>query len=97
MSPPTTQIIPTTIATYESARIIERPDGFFWQEKTSGREYGPFESLLEAIADMEYIEEPSLESDQSLEDAETEIGMSSWIDPDTGEPAEAGCPHIEEH
>jgi hypothetical protein len=30
---------------------------------------------------------------ESLEEAESEIGMADWIDPETGEPAEDLPPH----
>ena len=71
----------------DQAEVIERPDGFYWQDKPTGKEYGPFPTLLEAEQDMQY------EAD-SLEDAEEEIGISSWIDPETGEPAEGTTPHL---
>ena len=34
---------------------------------------------------------------ETLEEAEDEIGVAGWIDPDTGEPAEEGVPRIEDH
>jgi len=33
-------------------RVVERPDGFYWQEKEGGEEYGPFPTRAEAEADM---------------------------------------------
>ena len=33
----------------------------------------------------------------TLEEAESEIGIANWIDPDTGEPAEESVPRIEDH
>jgi hypothetical protein len=54
----------------------------------TGEEYGPFASLLEAVQDMEYNAESDFEPGESLEEAEDEIGISDWIDPDTGEPGE---------
>jgi hypothetical protein len=81
-------------------RIIERPDGFYWER--DGHEYGPFATLAEAEADMEsggegefdYEYEPEPES---LHEAEAELGISDWIDPDTGAPAEESVPRIEDH
>lgn len=69
-------------------QVIERPDGFYWQESMTGKAYGPFATLLEAQLDMEGQNESGYEEGESLEDAEEEIGISTWIDPDTGEPAE---------
>jgi hypothetical protein len=33
---------------------------------------------------------------ESLQEAESEIGMAEWIDPDTGGPAEDNVPRLEE-
>jgi hypothetical protein len=32
-----------------------------------------------------------------LQEAESEIGVSEWIDPETGGPAEDSVPRIEDH
>jgi hypothetical protein len=82
---------------FDRARVIERPDGFYWQDKDSGEEYGPFPTLLEAAEDMEYNDESDYEPGETLAQAEDELGISDWIDPDTGVPAEAGRPHLEDH
>jgi hypothetical protein len=91
-----TQVIPETPPEYDRTRIIERPDGVYWQDKEGGREYGPFATLLEAVQDMEAGESTS-EPGETLEEAESEIGISDYIDPDTGVPAEDGVPRIEDH
>lgn len=91
------QAIPETPPDYDRTRIIERPDGFYWQAKDGGREYGPFETLVEAVADMQALEEPAIEPGETLAEAEAEIGIADYIDPDTGEPAEEYRPRLEEH
>jgi hypothetical protein len=78
-------------------RIIERPDGFYWESKASGKEYGPYPTLPEAEADALAGEPAELEPGESLPEAESEIGMSEWIDPDTGGPAEDSVPRLEDH
>ncbi len=82
-------------ATLERTRVIERPDGFYWQASGGGREYGPFSSLAEAEMDMEGADldrgAPGL-----LQEAESEIGIADWIDPETGGPAEDSIPHLED-
>ena len=88
--------IPQTSADYDRTRIIERPDGFYWQRRKSGEEFGPFATLIEAVADMENGG-ANLEAGESLEEAESEIGIADWIDPETGQPAEESVPHIEDH
>lgn len=77
--------------------VIERPDGFYWQDHDSGEEYGPFPTLIEATEDMEYNDESDYEPGETLAEAEEELGISDWIDPETGGPAEEGRPHLEEH
>ena len=72
----------------DQARILERPDGFYWQDTVTGQQYGPFATRIEALQDMELQNDNSIEEGESLEDAEEEIGISTWIDPETGEPAE---------
>lgn len=81
-------IIPETPANYDETRIIERPDGFFWQDRETSQTFGPFATLLEAIQDMQYNEESDFEPGESLEEAEAELGIADWIDPDTGLPGE---------
>lgn len=83
-----TERIPVTPADYDQARIIERPDGFFWQDKATDKMFGPFPTLLEAVHDMEYNDETDYEPGETLEEAEAELGISDWIDPDTGLPGE---------
>lgn len=78
----------------DQAHLIERPDGFYWQDTASGKMYGPFPTLLEAMEDMQYQEDSDYEEGESLQEAEAEIGISDWIDPDTGELAEGSSPHL---
>jgi hypothetical protein len=80
--------IPQTSRDYDNTSIVERPDGFYWQEKESDKVFGPFATLLEAIQDMEYNAESDYEPGETLEQAEEEIGISDWIDRETGQPGE---------
>lgn len=91
-----TTTIPIGSRDYDSTRIIERPDGFYWHdENESDKVFGPFPSLLEAIQDMEYNADSDFEPGETLEQAEDEIGISDWIDHETGEPGEES-PHLED-
>ncbi len=74
--------------------LTERPDGFYWQDKSSGKFYGPFPSSTEALLDMQYQEDSDYEEGETLHEAEEEIGISDWIDPDTGELAEGSTLHL---
>ncbi len=92
------QIIPETPPDFDTTRIIERPNGFYWLNQTTAEEYGPFVSLLEAAQDMEYSDiEPAQTLAEDLHEVEAEIGINDWIDPDTGEPAEETFTHLEDH
>ena len=86
---------PVSSEEQELGRIVERPGGFYWQERDGGEEYGPFPTRAEAEADM-LTGENALEPD-ALQEAESELGISEWIDPDTGVPAEGNVPRIEDH
>lgn len=90
-------LIPETPPDFDQTRVIERPDGFYWQSQSDGREYGPFETLLEAIQDMQESDESTFEPGETAEEAKAEIGIADWIDPDTGEPAEEDGTRTEEH
>jgi len=79
------------------ARVVERPGGFYWQNEERTEEYGPFQTLKEAVAAMNSADESGYEPGESLEEAEEELGISKWIDPDTGQPAEDSVPRIEDH
>ena len=79
-------------------RVVKRPDGYYWEAKgIEGR--GPFVTRAEAEADLLAggANTPEFDGEDSLQDAESEIGISNWIDPDTGGPAEDSVPHIEDH
>lgn len=73
-------------------QIKVRPDGYFWQAPDGKQEFGPFESLELALADMEAANEQGLAPGETLQEAEGEIGIADWIDPETGEPAEGQSP-----
>jgi hypothetical protein len=88
--------IPPTPLDDENTSIVERPDGFYWQRKFDGREAGPFATLTEALTDMEYAE-ADIGGEETLAEAEGEIGIADWIDPETGQPAEDSVPHLEDH
>jgi hypothetical protein len=88
------QVIPETSADYDHTRVIERPDGFYWLDEETKEEYGPFATLMEAVTDMEYNADSDYEPAESLHEAEEEIGISDWIDPDTGLPAEESLTHL---
>ena len=81
-------------------RVIERPDGFYWESKQTKELRGPFATRAEAEADMLAGGAGDEELDTvvgGLQEAESELGISEWIDPDTGGPAEDHIPRLEDH
>ena len=88
--------VPPTPSDNDHRRVIERPDGFYWQDILTDKLFGPFPTLLEAIQDMQGQSDSDFEEGESLEEAEAEIGISNWIDPETGEPAEDSSPLSDE-
>ena len=81
-------------------RVIERADGFYWEAKHKGETHGPFATLAEAEADLlsgGAAPEEGEEVPEALHEAESELGINEWIDPDTGGPAEDNVPRIEDH
>ena len=92
-----TQVIPQTSPEYDHTRILERPDGFYWQDKADGRDYGPFATLIEAVMDMQAADESELAPEETVDEAESEIGIAGYRDAESGELAEEERPRLEEH
>ncbi len=69
-------------------QVMSRPDGYYWRTLDGRQEFGPFDSLDLALTDLESADDETLGPGETLQEAEDEIGISDWIDPDTGEPAE---------
>lgn len=74
------------------AQIMSRPDGYYWRAPDSKQEFGPFESRELAMADMQATDEEAPEPGETLQEAESELGIADWIDHETGEPAEGQSP-----
>lgn len=82
----------------QAPRVFKRPDGYYWDAK--GRDpRGPFATRAEAEADLLAggAAAGDFEPEETLREAESELGISEWIDPDTGGPAEDSIPRLEDH
>jgi hypothetical protein len=80
-----------------SEQILTRPDGYYWAAPDGRQEFGPFDSYEGALADMQANDAEAPEPGESLSEAESELGISDWIDPETGEPAEGlSPPHLDQ-
>jgi hypothetical protein len=90
--------IPEPPRDIDKALVIERPDGFYWQSESTGEEYGPFPTRADALADIEFGgATEDVEPDETPEEAEADIGVSGWVDPDTGDLGESWTPRLEDH
>jgi hypothetical protein len=74
------------------APIVGRPDGVYWIAPDGRQEFGPFESVELARADRDRYDERAPEPAETLQEAEADIGIADWIDPETGAPAEGHSP-----
>ena len=86
----------TLIEEDEQTLLVERPDGYYWQNKLTEKLYGPFSTLIEAMEDMQYQEDSDYGEGASLHEVESEIGIAGWVDPDTDELAEDSVHHFSE-
>jgi hypothetical protein len=77
------------VSEVELGELVHRPSGYYWLAADGKQELGPYATMEEALAEMESADvDEDAEPGESLEEAEDEIGIADWIDPDTGEPAE---------
>lgn len=83
--------VPETVGE-PAAQIVARPDGYYWTAAGGKQEFGPFASVEDALAGMRAAEEEAPEPGETLQEAESELGIADWIDPETGEPAEGLSP-----
>ena len=92
-----TRPTPQDTTDFNDSDVIERPDGFYLQDRRTGKEYGPYATFLEAAAGLENNANTELEPGEDLKEAEEELGIADWVDPDTGALAEESVPHLEDH
>ena len=79
------------------AQITARPDGYYWRAPDEKQEIGPFATRDLAMADMQAADEGFPEPGETLQEAESELGISDWVDHDTGELAEGqSVPRLED-
>lgn len=81
----------------DSGALVRHPDGYYWLSGDGRIEVGPYPTAEAALADMHRAEEEDIEPDETLPEAEQALGLSDWVDPDTGELAEATHTRIEDH
>ncbi|MFZ2652428.1 MAG: hypothetical protein WA210_20195 [Burkholderiaceae bacterium] len=88
---------PADLAVPDSGELIQHPDGWYWLADEGNQQFGPFASAADALADMNAASDDLLEPGETLEEAEDELGVAGWVDPETGELAEETHARIEDH
>lgn len=84
---------PTVTNAAERQSIIARPNGYYWAAPDGHQEFGPFNTVELAQANRDAADTDTAPAPgESLQEAESEIGIADWIDPETGEPAEGQSP-----
>lgn len=82
----------------EPGVLVHHPDGWYWLADSGRQQFGPYESAEAAAAAMAAVgEDDGLEPGETLAEAEQELGLADWLDPDTGELAEGTLTRIEDH
>ena len=66
----------------EGSRVAVRPDGYYWVADDGHQEFGPYPTATEALVALRAGIETGLEPDETLEEAEDEVG---YVDPKAGE------------
>jgi hypothetical protein len=74
------------------ASVYERPDGWYWAAPDGHQEFGPFGSRALALTDRDRFDPQGVDEGETVQEAESEIGVADWIDPETGAPAEGQSP-----
>jgi hypothetical protein len=70
----------------ESSRVVARPDGFYWVADDGRAEFGPFPTAEDALVALRTGIDSGLESDQTVAEAEAEIGFVEPADADGDRP-----------
>ncbi|MCU0969067.1 MAG: hypothetical protein MUF03_09650 [Rubrivivax sp.] len=78
--------------------LVRHPDGWYWLGAGGRQQFGPFETAADAEAAMlAAADDEVIEPGETLQEAEQELGIAEWIDPETGAPAEDVHARLEDH
>jgi hypothetical protein len=79
-------------------RVVAHPDGYYWVALDGHQQFGPYATFEAAVAAMDGDADGGLEPGETLPEAESELGIADWVDPESGEPAEQTATHVnDEH
>jgi hypothetical protein len=85
------RVIPES-STGGDAGLVEHPDGWYWTAPDGRQTFGPFATRELAVADRDRGDDEAPTEGETLQEAESEIGIADWIDAETGAPAEGPSP-----
>lgn len=94
---PADEAVEIDVSLPDSEALVRHPDGFYWLSADGRMQIGPYATAEEALADMHRAEEEDIEPEETLPEAEQALGLADWVDPETGELAEATHTRIEDH
>ena len=89
--------VPIDITPPGAGALVQHPDGWYWLADSGRQQFGPYASADEALAEMAAAGEETIEPGETLNEAEDELGIADWLDPETGELAEGTHTRIEDH
>ena len=72
--------------------LLQRPDGVYWQAVEGEEAFGPFETYELARADFLRGDEERPTPGEGVDEAESELGLNTWVDEETGQVAEGQSP-----
>jgi hypothetical protein len=81
----------------DSGALVRHPDGYYWLSADGHQQFGPFATQEEALLDMNAAGEDALEPGETLLEAEQELGIADWVDPDSGDLADGLGARLEDH
>lgn len=89
---------PLDLSPPQDGTLVHHPDGWYWLADSGRQQFGPYGSAEEAAAAMAAVgDEEAIEPGETLAEAEQELGLADWLDPDTGELAEGTLTRLEDH
>jgi hypothetical protein len=97
-NPPAAEDLSDDLSPPDGEALVQHPDGWYWLAPDGRQQFGPFDSAEAALADMSSAaDDDVVEPGETLQEAEDELGLADWVDPDTGSLAEGTHTRIEDH
>lgn len=94
--PTVDELIALDLSSPDGGSLVQHPDGWYWLDGQGRQQFGPYASTEEVRAALNAAIDEDIEPGETLLEAEQELGISDWLDPDTGKPAEGTHTRIED-